>query len=254
MTETARGRRLGSHLIADGFVVACVLGWWLTSLRLPKFVLPDPFSVGATTVRLFVDPGFLVHTGASALRVAAAVVLSVVLGLALALLAERVPVLSHAVHRRLLPVLNSFPSVGWAILATVWFQPTSAAVIFVQVMILTPFCLINAAQGLRELDREVVEMARSFTRSRARVVLHVILPLLMPYLMAAVRIAYGIGWKIALVAELFGADSGLGYLMLKAQVMSDAAMVFATCFVIVIIFIAGEKLVIDPITRRIRAH
>jgi NitT/TauT family transport system permease protein len=72
--------------------------------------------------------------------------------------------------------------------------------------------------------------------------------------MSSVRIAYGVGWKIALVAELFGADSGLGYLMLRAEVMSDTAMVFATCFAIVIIFAAGEKLIIDPLARRFAPH
>jgi NitT/TauT family transport system permease protein len=75
------------------------------------------------------------------------------------------------------------------------------------------------------------------------------MPMLVPYAVAAARISYGVAWKIALVAELFGADSGLGYLMLQAQTAADAATVFATCFSIVLIFIAGEKLVIDPLAR-----
>ena len=123
---------------------------------------------------------------------------------------------------------------------------------FVQVMILTPFCLINVSEGLRALDTDLVEMARSFTRSQTRTLGRVVLPLLAPYVMAAVRIAYGVGWKIALVAELFGADSGLGYLMLQAQIIADAAMVFATCLAIVVIFFAGEKLIIDPLSRLVR--
>ena len=123
---------------------------------------------------------------------------------------------------------------------------------FVQVMILTPFCLINVSEGLRTLDTDLVEMARSFTRSQTRTLGRIVLPLLAPYVMAAVRIAYGVGWKIALVAELFGADSGLGYLMLQAQIIADAAMVFATCLAIVVIFFAGEKLVIDPLSRLVR--
>ena len=80
----------------------------------------------------------------------------------------------------------------------------------------------------------------------------VTIPLLMPYIVAALRIAYGVGWKIALVAELFGTESGLGFLMLRAQTLSDAATVFAACFAVVILFIAGEKLVIDPLARRVR--
>ena len=116
--------------------------------------------------------------------------------------------------------------------------------------ILTPFCLVNISEGLKELDRELIEMGESFTRNRRKAFFKITVPLLMPYVMAAVRIAYGVGWKIALVAELFGAETGLGFLMQRAQTLADAATVFTTCFAIVLIFFAGEKLVIDPLARR----
>jgi NitT/TauT family transport system permease protein len=248
------GRRITERLLAEGLVAAALAGWWMMSLKLPAFVLPGPERVLKALATLFFEPAFLVHTAASASRVVASVLIALALGFGLALLAVRVPLLADVIHRRLLPVLNSFPSVGWAILATVWFPPTSAAVMFVQVMILTPFCLINVAEGLKELDAELVEMARSFGRSRRKILVKVIAPLLAPYLVAAARIAYGVAWKIALVSELFGADSGLGYVMLRAQVVSDAATVFAACLAIVLIFVAGEKLVIDPIARRLPRH
>ena len=54
---------------------------------------------------------------------------------------------------------------------------------------------------------------------------------------------------LLLAVSLFGADTGLGFLMLRAQSTSDAAMVFATCLAIVLIFYAGEKLIIDPLSR-----
>src|SRR4029077_18686008 len=114
-----------------------------------------------------------------------------------------------------------------------------------------PFCLINIAEGLRQIDREVVEMARSFTRSNARITARIMMPLMMPYVLGALRISYGIGWKISLVAELLGSTSGLGYLMLQAQGSADMTTVIATCLAIFILFIAGEKLLIDPLARHL---
>ena len=93
-------------------------------------------------------------------------------------------------------------------------------------------------------------MARSFTRRPIVILIKVTLPLLMPYIISAVRIAYGVGWKIALVAELFGTESGLGFLLQQAQSVADAATVFATCLAIVIIFWIGEKAVINPLSRK----
>lgn len=242
-------QRLAERAIADGLVVAAVLGWWLLSLRLPDFLMPSPWHVATTLAGLFLTPSLLADTAASAARVVASVALAAVLGGALAVIPYRWPVADAIVRDRITPFLNSFPSIGWAILAMIWFGTTDAAVIFVEVAILTPFCLINILEGLKELDRELIKMGASFTRHAGRSFWKLVVPMLLPYVMAAIRIAYGVAWKIALVAELFGVSTGLGYLMLKAEIVSDAATVYATCFAIVLLFLAGEKLVLDPLSR-----
>jgi NitT/TauT family transport system permease protein len=242
-------RRFAERAIADGLVVGAVVGWWLLSLGLPDFVMPSPWRVVTTLAGLFLTPALLADTAASAARVVIAVVLSTVIGGALAVIPYRWAIADVIVRDRITPFLNSFPSVGWAILAMIWFGTTDAAVIFVEVAILTPFCLINILEGLKELDAELLEMGSSFTRLGGRRFRKIVVPMLLPYTISAVRIAYGIAWKVALVAELFGVSSGLGYLMLKAEIVSDAATVYATCFAIVLLFLIGEKLVLDPLSR-----
>ncbi|MCY4236875.1 MAG: ABC transporter permease subunit [Rhodospirillaceae bacterium] len=250
----AAGARSLPVVLAEGLIVAAVIGWWAVSRELSEAVMPDPWTVAVTTAELFTNPEQLAHTLTSMLRVVISVIAAVLLGTLLAFLPRRIPVLDVIIFGRIQPFLNAFPSVGWAILAGIWFGPSHETIVFVEVAILTPFCLVNVAQGLRELDAETTEMAHSFTRTRRKIFFLVTIPLLMPYIVAALRIAYGVGWKIALVAELFGTESGLGFLMLRAQTLSDAATVFAACFAVVILFIAGEKLVIDPLARRVRYH
>lgn len=129
----------------------------------------------------------------------------------------------------------------------------SVAVIFIQVAILVPFALINISEGLREVSAEDQEMARSFSRSRWRIFALVIFPMLYPYLVAALRITYGVAWKISLVSELFGADRGLGYLLMDAQSKARIDLVFAICLIIVVFYILGEALIVDPLSRFYRA-
>ena len=155
---------------------------------------------------------------------------ALLIGGGLAFLAHGVPWLARSSIERIKPVLNSFPSIGWAILAAIWFEPGDFQCDFRRGAILIPFCLINIAEGLRNVDREVMEMGRSFTRHRLRVLWRLTLPLLVPYGLSATRIAYGVAWKIALVAELARRTSGLGYLMLRAQTAADSTTFLATCF------------------------
>ncbi len=238
------------RLIGEGLVVLALLAWWASARSLPEFILPGPIPVARRLVELFVMPEFLWQAFTSIWRVLVSITAALLIGGGLAFLAHGASWFEAVVDERIKPFLNSFPSIGWAILAAIWFDPGNFSVIFVEVAILIPFCLINIAEGLRHIDRELMEMGRSFTRRRTRILWRLTLPLLAPYGLSATRIAYGIAWKIALVAELLGAPSGLGYLMLRAQTAADSTTFLATCFVIVLIFVAGERLVLARLERR----
>ena len=240
--------------VADALVVVALAVWAIGAGNLPEFVLPGPVAVGQRLIELFTQVDFLEHTLASTWRVVVSVVLALIIGGGLALLARAVPILDGIVSGLIQPFFNAFPSIGWAILAAIWFKPGHLSIIFVQVAVLVPFCLINIAEGLRQVDREMIEMGRSFSRRRSRVLVHVGFPLLLPYVLGALRIAYGVAWKIGLVAELLGSTSGLGYLMLRAQGSADMVTVVAACLSIVVLFWLGERLVIDPLARRYAAQ
>ena len=244
----------GERLIGEAVVVLALLGWWALARGMPEFILPGPVPVARRLLELSVTPDFLWQAFTSTWRVLVSIAAALLIGGGLAFLAHGVPWLEAVVDERIKPVLNSFPSIGWAILAAIWFDPGDFGVIFVETAILIPFCLINIAEGQRNIDRELIEMGRSFTRHRARILWRLTLPLLVPYGLSATRIAYGVAWKIALVAELLGAPSGLGYLMLRAQTAADSTTFLATCFAIVLIFVLGERLVIIPLERRFKRH
>ncbi len=91
---------------------------------------------------------------------------------------------------------------------------------------------------------------RSLTRARIHRFLRLTLPLAAPFLLAGLRVAYGIAWKIALVPELFGATSGLGTVLMRAQSNSDAATVFACCLVILVLSAALDAALLRPLARR----
>jgi ABC-type nitrate/sulfonate/bicarbonate transport system permease component len=235
---------------AAAMTVLMLAGWWLTARDLPDFVLPGPVTVLVATARFFTETDLMAHAAISFLRVAASVTTAMALAFLLAMLPRVLPVTEEIVERRILTFLNSFPSVGWAILAVIWFGISNATVVFIQVAIVLPFCLINLLEGFRQLDRDLIELGDSLTRNRSRLYAKLVLPMLMPFATAALRIAYGISWKVALVSELFGARSGLGYLLQQAQVTADAAMVLATCLVIVLLFGLVDRLVLRPLGQR----
>lgn len=250
MVETSNRDATIQRFIAEGAIILLVVAWWATSRNLPDYVLPGPHLVAQSMLRFITDPGIAYHALVSFGRVVASVTIAMVLALGIAASVRAAPVLDAVVERRILTFLNSFPSVGWAILGVVWFQISTPTVLFIQTAIVLPFCIVNALAGYRQIDQDLDELGSSLSRSPWRRFFKLTLPLVAPFLIAGMRVAYGICWKIALVSELFGASSGLGFLLMRAQSTSDAAMVFACCLVIVAIYTVTDHFILKPLAAR----
>ncbi len=246
--RTGPGSRLPAHLLANGALVLFLALWWWFSQRLSPMELPGPIVVAEETIDLLIGQN-AGHTWTSMFRILLSVVFAMVIGGALVFLSSTVPVTSLLVGSRVLPFFNSVPALGWAILGVIWFGVGDFATVFVVTAILIPFCMVNLWEGMRAIDPGLREMGRSFTRSRARVLISIELPLLMPYIFAAVRLSFSVGWKVAIIAEFFGARSGLGLVMNRARQSFDTPTVFASIVVVLIIVMATERLVFDPVAR-----
>lgn len=235
----ARVRRWAARRLAvDAVPLALLALWFVAADRTPRYILPHPADVAELSVRLFIDPDYAGHTYRSVARVAVSVLLSVAIGTAVMVLPRLLPLTSGFIGGRLLPALNAFPTLTWAMMAVYWFGVTDRSVIFVEVAILLPFTMVTMGEGLKALDPDLLEMARSFSRSRAAVLRKVVLPMLVPYGLTSLRIAYGVAWKVALIAELFGATAGLGYLLNYHRQLLDTAMLFAITVDIVVLVYA----------------
>jgi NitT/TauT family transport system permease protein len=242
--------RTAYFLITNGVPVLALVIWWVASHYLPVYIVPSPFDVVARTWDLIAgDSTYYSNTYISFVRVAAAVVTALIIGTALAVTARYVPLVRGLVVDRLMPFINAFPSIGWAIAGMYWLGVTTSAVIFVEVAIILPFTAITVWEGLKALDAETMEMAHSFTRSNRRVLAKVVGPFLVPYLFTALRLSYGAAWKVAIVAEIFGASTGLGYLLNNAREQFDSSTLYASILTLIIVVYAVDKLILQPLEK-----
>jgi len=76
--------------------------------------------------------------------------------------------------------------------------------------------LINSYYGMRVVNREYVELARSFRLSRWALFYKILLPASLPFILAGIRLSIGRGLTGVAIAEWFGATEGLGYLIFFA--------------------------------------
>ena len=236
------------------FASALVIAWILAAARAPAYILPSPLDVGRATWSFFTTGRTLAHLGATLLHIGVSIVIAFVAGSLLALLAHYAAWSAPAIHRRLSPFLNAFSGIGWTLLAVIWFGVSTATVIFTITVVLLPFALVNLREGLAALDRELIDMGRSFGRSRLRNFIAIVLPALLPFVAATLRIMFSVAWKVALTAELFGGGNGLGYLINIARQDYDTATIFTVILFIIVAVYLADRLLFAPIERYTSRH
>lgn len=105
----------------------------------------------------------------------------------------------------------AMPSLVWALLTGMWFGLGNLAPIITVILAALPFVVLNAAEGVRDVPKDLSEMGRAFGMSRRMVTRHIVFPSLMPFFFAALRYGLGNGWKGLVLAEVFAATDGAGW-------------------------------------------
>lgn len=248
---TPRGAaRLAGHL----FTLAALGIWVLYAASVDPYVMPGPIAVARRLGDFFADLNLLRHMLYTFAHILGAISISFLLGSALSLTAFYLPRTKLMVHGRLSPFLNSFSGIGWTLLAIVWFGVNDFTVVFAISAVLVPFAVVNMREGLDAIDAELLEMSQSFGRSRWRQFLRIVVPALYPFTFATLRISFGVAWKVALTAELFGGNTGLGYLLNLARQNFDMPLLLAVIVIIITFVYSSDQFVFVPIQKRLAKH
>jgi NitT/TauT family transport system permease protein len=240
-------------LAANLFVLIALGAWALASLRLPGYLLPSPSTVLHQTIDSITTRKLAIHIAASVFHVAAALILGFLVGTAIAVTGHYLKV-TELLIGRIASFLNSFSSIGWALLAILWFGLNDLSVILVIGIIILPIFIINMQAALDQVDRELVEMARSYTRRWPRSFVLIVLPSLYPFMLASIRLAFGVAWKVALTAELFGGNSGFGFVINLARQSINTPQIFAVIAIMIVISYLADHVIFAPLQRVLTKH
>jgi NitT/TauT family transport system permease protein len=234
------------------FVLGVLIWQGISLFFLPVF-FPGPVELLDRMIEIYSDPASHVVVGQTLLRIFEGFVISMLIGTALGLLMG----LNREVEiffDSWIMVLLTIPAVCWAFLSVLWFGLSNAAPILTIVLIVFPFVVMNIWEGTKAVEKDLIGMGRVFKANRYLMLRKVLIPQLMPYIFSSLRIALSLSWKIALVAEAFGAGSGgvgqeLMYWFQDTRV--DMMLAWGVSFMIVMVLI--DLLVFRVWARRVFA-
>ena len=98
-----------------------------------------------------------------------------------------------------------------------------------------PQLLLMVAGDTRKVKHDLIEVSYTLGTNRLNVVWRVVFPAAMPYILDSLRMVLGWAWTYVTVAEMIGASSGIGYMIIQSQRMLNVGKIFVGILTIGII-------------------
>lgn len=215
-----------ANLPAAILVLLLLMIWQGAALGIDAaYILPSPLQVLQRLWELR-GPLLTAHLPATMQVVFVGLVISVVLGLALAILMDRSPIAEKALYP-LIIASQTIPTTALAPLFVLWFGYTMWSRVLVTVLMTFFPIAITVFDGFRSVKTEMTELMFTFGANRWQIFWKLKFPAVLPYFFSAIKMAVPLSIIGAAIGEWLGAQNGLGYFSRRMMTQLDGAGVFA---------------------------
>lgn len=233
------------RLIFGGLIPAAVLVVWQLASSLEWIspqLFPSPLSIFRSFYEIIVSGELAPHLGISVMRAMLGFLIGggtgLLIGLLVGLYKRSEQLLDPSIQ-----MLRTVPLLAITPLFILWFGfGELSKVLLISMGAFFPL-YVNAFLGVRNVDAKLFDVARVLEFSRWHQVTKVIMPGAMPNILLGVRLSLSTSWLCLVVAELMGADQGIGYLIQDARAYMRTEIVFVGIFIFAIVGKLTDSLV-----------
>ena len=249
-------RRIEPSAWATMSFVVLLLVWQIVPYFVPlkpgtRLFFTVPSQIAGTLWQMIVSGSLWAPLGVSATAFAIGLLIAIVVGLPLGILVGRSSVL-NAMFDPFITAFNATPRLVFLPLLMLWFGIglwSKVAIVFLGALF--PL-LINTYEGVRNADKLLINVVRSFGANEWDNARLVVVPNALPFIVVGLRLAIGRAVLGVVVSEFFGSQEGLGVVMVRAASGFQVDVVFAGLIVFAFLSLVMTglvKLVEDRMSR-----
>jgi NitT/TauT family transport system permease protein len=209
-------------LVLGGFLV--IWEAWVRIAGVPTYFLPAPSAIFSEIAQ---NPSWYMRHSAYTVG---ACLLGFFMALVVGVLAAIGIVYSKFLENTLytfLVSLNSIPKIALAPLFIIWMGTNLSSKVAISMLIALFAVVIDTVLGLRSVEPEVLDMAKSMRARPIHVLWKIRFPSALPAMFAGMKVAISLALVGAIAGEFVASSVGLGYVILTAQGMMQTTRVFA---------------------------
>jgi ABC-type nitrate/sulfonate/bicarbonate transport system permease component len=215
-------------------IILAVLAGWEALARsglLFQDVVPSLIAVGAALGRLLADPLFWSNLGVTALEVALAVAIGGGAGLAAGIVIGGSRFLTRA-YEPFLYYLGPTPKIIFFPVMIMWFGVGIGSKVAMGALSCFFPVALSTAAGMRQIDRVLIDVGRSFRARPLQMVAKIYLPAMVAPVVNGLRLGLGVAIIGTLLAETKLSNKGLGFLIIQSYQRFDMPEMYAILIVV----------------------
>ena len=216
--------------------------WLLVSFKVSNELLfPSPLATLKALLALSLTKSFWVTALSSLSRVFLGIIISFILGIALAIATENSKIIKSILSPSL-SVIKATPVASFIILALLWLS-RSILPAFVTALLVIPIVWSNVSEGIRSVDTNLKEVAKIYKFSLKDKLFKLYIPSVAPFFTAACKSSLGMAWKAGISAEVLSTPkNAIGTELYFSKTYFETPSLFAWTIVVVVLSILIEKL------------
>jgi len=214
---------------------------------IPDFILPPPRDLyTAFAENLYV---IAIHSVVTFAEAVGGFALSFILGVGFAISVVYSRHLQNTIYP-LIVILYAMPKSALAPLMVIWIGYGMFSKMSIAFLVAFFPIVVNTVVGLKEVEPELLDLARINRASQFDIFTKIRLPNSLPYLFAGVKVALILSVTGAIVAEFVAANQGLGYLIMQALYSLDTALTLVILFILALLSL-GLFMMVQVLQRKI---
>ena len=181
-------------------VVLLLLLWQIGAVIINSpLILPAPWQTLKALPEVLTSVSFFKKACASLLRTVYGFLIVIILGAALAVIStdER----AENLIKPFISIMKSIPTLVLTVLFLTWFKSDTAPVV-IGVMMVLPVSYMSFLNGIKNVDKKLVEMARVYKISNINIVKDIYLPFSLKSFFPLISNAFGMMLKVVISAEV----------------------------------------------------
>jgi len=225
-------------------VLALLTAWELVagSGLLFRDVVPSLVTIGRAVGRLLADPNYYRHLGVTLAEVAGAITIGGLAGIVVGIALGANRFLARA-YESFLYYLGPTPKIIFFPIMIMWFGVGPGSKVALGALSSFFPVAISAAGGMREIDKVLIRVGKSFRASTWQMATKIYLPAMRPPVVNGLRLGLGLAIIGTLLAETKLSNRGLGFLIIQAYATFDMPRMYALLITLFVLAIGANALV-----------